>query len=392
MVANIPTPKFFESAPTGRRLFNFLIAISIALVIVTIAAYVFRGRDLIPHLLRQFSLGTENNIGAWWSGALLLLGAVHCFDGYTAPAKSIQERRGWLTLAFILLCLSLDEVGSIHEYVANGDLRNLIPIGMGGTAILIYAIFQLVSGGTDRRLINRVILGFVLFASIAIQEYLQHTIEWSSDLIYGLRAAVEEGTEICAALILIGVARTNTYLSHDSNSSSVFAIAANFRSQVIVVAFVLLPLTVGASFILPYPGGPADWLAVSLYLFCALNVMHDLQTGRQRLTRAFVLLLILYIAGSAMSNAVKLGYTPSFMDVTISLRGLSLSLLLLCIMAVMRATGRRPPAVKMTICAFAIAAAAFWPNSQLLWVTIPSAVALWVYSIESRQRSELAYL
>src|SRR5690554_1622071 len=90
----------------ARRWFALLVIVSVALVIVTFMSYAFQGDGPTTRILFLIGLGGENNVGAWWSGMLLLLASVFAFDGFLNGGKPKAERRAWLALAVALFMLS----------------------------------------------------------------------------------------------------------------------------------------------------------------------------------------------------------------------------------------------------------------------------------------------
>ncbi len=63
-----------------------------------------------------FNLRNESNFAALWSGMLLLLVAIHAFDGRAQHrTDNPVVGRAWLIISLILVTLSFDEIGSLHE-------------------------------------------------------------------------------------------------------------------------------------------------------------------------------------------------------------------------------------------------------------------------------------
>ena len=194
-------------------------------------------------------------------------------------------------------------------------------------------------------------------------------------------------------LILLSVTRANTSALLSARPPDPLGFTVHLRTSLILAGIVLVPALAGATFILPWPGGPANWLAASLYLLCALAVTRSLLIGQQALSIRVLLLLALYLGASAMSCFVHFGYDLTIMDTPISLRGLGISGTVLVATTLMKTTGRQANWVRMRICAVVVFVLAWWsPDEsrlfQLVWCLIPSAVALWFYAIESRCSDE----
>ena len=368
--------------------FCWLVSISAVLVVFTFAAYFFGGNGQISRLLRQFSMGAENNIGAWWSSVLFLLSAIYCLDRYAMTGLTRQARQGWLALALITLGLSFDEMSSLHEFVADGQLRNLIPIGICAVIFLGFALAQLYRGGAPTHVVRKIIMAFALLASIPMQEYFQHQVEWSSKLTYGIRAAVEEGTEIVAALILLASVRVRTS-DHRILANGPTLFSPRNVNLLLILSLFALPLSVLGSYYLPYPGGPADWVAVVLFMLCAIKVVYEFPIAAKADSIRLLVLSGAYVTGSVMSSAIKLEYVFSIADLSISLRGIFFGLYLLFLLPILRGTLRKPPFTLTALCAAVLLAVEFWPQSSLLWRSVPPIVAILLFAIEFHTRPVL---
>lgn len=366
----------------GVRWLRILVVISVALLLVTFASYALEGSGALSRLLFRFGLGGENNVGAWWSGMLLFLAAALAFDGYANRAKALRERRGWLALAAALLLLSFDEVASLHEYLANLGLGYLVPLGALGLALVGYALWQLRAAGVSARTLALLLAAFALLALVPLQEIVQHTYVWTDSRIYGLRAMVEEGTEILAMLLLIVATRPNSaaLLAH---AGEVLAVA-RWRTHWLAAGALLLPVLTAATFVLPYPGGPADWLGAVVLLACALSVVRSLLLEPERPSAGPWLLLGFYVMASAATNAVPLDWDPVVLGRPVGLRGVTFMLLCAAAVPVLRLGGRRMGSVVPALATLAAGIGAMRPESQLLWCAAPPAIALWLYAVETR--------
>jgi len=365
-----------------RLWFCVLLSVSTALLVITVLSYAVEQRSL-KLVLFWFGLGGEANIGAWWSGMLLALAAFLAFDGFFDQSKPSAERRGWLALALALLLLSFDEIASLHESLAELGLGYLAVLGAVGLTLAAYGMLQLHRGRVPVRRLRSLLLAFGLLASVPIHEVIQHRLQWDNQLIYGLRACLEEGTEIVAMLIFVSVART-TSMSLLQASQDFLVALVRWRRLLALTALLLWPVLVAVTFALSRPGGPPAWLASTLFMACALLAVRAGML-RGELDPRSLALIVFYLAASAAANAVPFTWTPDVLGAAISLRGVVFAVLLVSAVAVLKANGRRLKAPRALLIAAVIGASAIvWPSSQILWCALPPALALWLYGIESK--------
>jgi hypothetical protein len=374
-------PNFGAMSP--RWWFLILVAISALLLTVTFFSYAVPGPAMLSRVLFWVGLGGENNIGAWWSGMLLALAAFFSFDGFFNPDKPLGERRGWLALGLALLLLSFDEIASLHESLSRLSLSALAVLGVVGLALAGYGMVQLHRAKVTRRVLIRLVFAFGLLATVPLHEAVQKMLEWPDPVVYGIRAVLEEGTEITAMLIFIAAMRSNSVSL--LRASRDFLVAPVRRRRLVALSAALLwaPLT-AATFVLRDPGGPADWLAALLLLLCALlatrgAVLHGTTDARS------VSLILFYVAASAAANAISFEWTPALFGVAVSVRGASFAILVVAAVLLLRANQRRVNLARASLSAAVIAGSALvWPESQLLWCGLPPAFALWLYVLESK--------
>jgi hypothetical protein len=188
-----------------------------------------------------------------------------------------------------------------------------------------------------RGTLGLLLLAFGLLASVPIHETLQDILAWRDPVIYGVRAVLEEGTEIVAMLIFVWVAHANSAALLRSSGDGLVA-PVHWRRHILVAALLLWPILNAATFLLPAPGGPADWLASTPLLACALLVVRTSMLEGKLDSRAFALV--------AFWRRIHLP---------------------------------RP----LLVAALVGISTIVWPSSQALWCALPSAFALWLYSIES---------
>jgi hypothetical protein len=368
-----------------RYWFPALLAGSAALLLVTIASYASVGAPS-ARLLFWIGLGGEQNIGAWWSGMLLATAAFLVFDGCFDPVKSPIERRGWFALGCALLLLSFDEIASLHEYLTVLGYKYLAALGVVGLALAGYGMERLYRARVSKRTLFNLLVAFGLLASVPVHELLQHALEWSNALIYGFRAFFEEGTELVAMLLFISVGRRNS--ASLWRSSQTFLVTLVRGRLVSLTALLLMPLLVAATFVLPRPGGPADWLTATLFLACALLGARDAALRGDIEARALSLIGF-YLVASAAANAVSFRWDPVVLGAAVNIRGSVFALLLLIAAAFLKTNDRPTRASGALLLAAATAASAIaWPSAQLLWCGLPAALALLMFAIESKKAAD----
>ncbi len=98
-----------------------LIGIGAAMVFATLILRFGKALFLAP-----LNLTNENVVAAWFSGMLLLLGALHAADGYfRLRTHNLKAGLAWWVIAAMLIFLSADEIGSLHERMK--DLMRMGP-------------------------------------------------------------------------------------------------------------------------------------------------------------------------------------------------------------------------------------------------------------------------
>ena len=288
-------------------------AVSLFVVIVTLFRPELNGDTRILQLLRSFIATRENNFGAWWSGVLLLIAAIHAFDGY-ALLRQTQPRAasGWVLIAIILLILSADEIGSIHERADRilplGTSLSRAPFAIVLLAMLVYALNCLWSTKQQRTKVWPIVLAFLLFGSVAFQEYLEHRIDWTQEMDR-YRAVIEEGTELLGMIILVKVSMTNTrgiFGQQGAGAFPTFQSICLLRLPMLAIGAVSTPILAYLTANLPdqQRGHPADWLAAMFFFFAALAASRRFFTHGENIGWLGWGLTALCCFGSAASVAI----------------------------------------------------------------------------------------
>lgn len=147
-----------------------------------------------------FGLHLEMNVAVCWSAMLFLLGAGLFWE---AAGRDRALRRPYLELTLLMLVVAIDEVGSLHERVSGfGGWPSLAPFALVMAFLLVDGCRLLWRDRRTRPVARVVLAGFVVLASVAVQEYAEHNLtskQWS----HRWGRFLEEGTEIVGALVVL---------------------------------------------------------------------------------------------------------------------------------------------------------------------------------------------
>ena len=110
--------RYWQQMNNGQRLLElwYWTALIVSVIFVLAIPVSWYFPDFVPGIVGRMNLGSENNLGAWWSGVLLFMLACHSYDaGAAAYDRAPKVARAWMIIAAILLFLSADDIGSLHE-------------------------------------------------------------------------------------------------------------------------------------------------------------------------------------------------------------------------------------------------------------------------------------
>jgi hypothetical protein len=317
-----------KDAPMDRaqRTLNlwFWSAVAVSLGFVLVIPLQINAPELAPRLLGRLMLTRENNLAAWWSGALLFMLAVHAFGAALAHrAATPAAAPAWTVIAGVLLFFSADEIGSIHERAGQlgqalgvGPWGLVLPLGAMVGGALIYALRALWrAGAASRRLILPVLIGFALLGSVAGQEFLEHRLTLESAFADSIRATIEEGTELLGMLVLLATILPLTLPASQREGAAtppLFHLAAGHARMLFAAVFVLIPaftafaIAVGDTHL----GRLPDWLASTTFLavtlFALRHVLGDGVRGGARLRALAGLGLVASIGSVAIAPSQSL--------------------------------------------------------------------------------------
>jgi hypothetical protein len=255
-------------------------------------------RQGVVQYLAQFTLAEEKNLAAYWEGWVFLLVSVLALERFfEAGEEAAYERQSWFGLAFLSAGLSLDELGSIHERAPflfapwgfSGGISANIPLAVPAALVLIVVLERMWRTGNRRRFWLTT-GAFIAFASVALQEYLEHTVAWPLWAL-GLRFAVEEGTELLGIYLLLSAVAPTARPHAKSGSVACLVPAAKTFMQLRPAAAVLtiagfIPLALLTDYVVEdatHRGIPAAWLPfVSLNLAAMAAWTYARQGGQYR--------------------------------------------------------------------------------------------------------------
>jgi len=253
------------------------------LLATVVFAYVPRSsssqRQGIVQYLAQFTLAEERNLATYWEGWCLLLVSLLAFERFLESNKTVShERQSWLGLSVLAAGLSIDEFGSIHErarllfswWGLSGRMSALIPLALPVFLILTFTLQRMWSV-VDRSRFWLTLSAFILFGSVALQEYLEHAVAWPWWAL-GIRVGIEEGTELIGVFLLLYVAvSAGGHAGKLRSAADLVPRPETLAGLRPVVVFITLssfvPLGVVSAFVMTdvnHRGTPAAWLPFML--------------------------------------------------------------------------------------------------------------------------------
>lgn len=342
-------------------------------------------------------LNDENNVAVWWSGALLAVAAIHAFDGHALLRDSEpRAARGWAALAIILVILSADEIGSLHErafvLLPVSYWAALLPPALVLLALLGYAVVALRSSETQKTRVLPILGGFACFGLVVVQEFLENRVSWTSSTRI-LRTFAEEGTELLGMLILFRVCLRNTrgLLTGSRRQDGPTLAIVNWRSKWLPILGI--PAIVAVAYLtaaMPdqQRGHPADWLAAMLFLVAALAVAKPILHVGNGIGELRCALAHLLLVASVFAVTVR----PHWV---IELPGFDINIRLLTFFSIAVAVGalwfsnraERAPIyaiVILAVLALLIGISSLGSNLFTLYL-LTQALALLAYHVHSRQ-------
>jgi hypothetical protein len=186
---------------------------------------------------------------------------------------------------------------------------SLLPFGMILVGAIAYAVLAMWRSIDDKKTVILIAIGFSLFASVAVQEYIERTVDWSANWYLSIihstvRPLVEEGTELLGMVVLLKVTMNNTqgvFSPGERSDFPVFDAIGRLRWVILVIGMIGAPAIAYFTASLPPErhdnGMPADWPAVALFLLAAISAARPYFAYGRGLEWSGLSLVLLCVAG-----------------------------------------------------------------------------------------------
>lgn len=305
--------KFFPETRSARLYIGSIIVIDLLLVWATLVRADFRTAHGVLRWLTTLDLTRENNCATWWSGMMLFLAGLHALDGYylfRADRRAVS--RAWASLSAVLILLSADELGSVHERMQGtfhlGRIGSLLPWALVLVALLAPALTCLYREPDQRARIAAVVLGLGCFGLVVFLEVLEHLVSWEGWLV-AIRGATEEGIELLGMLLLLrgtmgntqGVLRqrgTSVFPTFEAVGSAGPGFTAALLAAAPILAYVAPPVK-------DWRGGFGSWLASAVFLLAGIAAVFPCLREGTRIRRQQSALALLCLVASAGAVAIR---------------------------------------------------------------------------------------
>jgi hypothetical protein len=253
-------------------------------------------------LVRHFNLAVEMNAAVWWSALCLLALALLAYELYSQK-RGNKEKFAWLALSAVFTCLSLDELGSIHERI--GGWSDLLPYGVVFGSLVACALAVLFRNPQTRRSALFIGAGISLFGSVALQEYLEHAGSWANWAL-GLRVAMEEGSELLGMLLIFSGIVPHRAQCMTSSLRAIIPDPGKMKKvpEIVLIGgffHILASMTVPGLIDVTEQGNPLAWYPVSVFfiLFAWTLGYSDAPAAKPKMLPVLSLFFLLCSAGLA---------------------------------------------------------------------------------------------
>jgi len=278
------------------------VAVSVGLVLNTALL------PLFPDVgVWKLNLGAELNPAVWWSAIGLLMASLLSWQ---RSSTDTGERLAWLGLAGVWFAFFADELASIHErigYWQGWGWRGLLGFGVVFGLVLLYSIARLMKRKSTRKSAWLITWAVVLFASVALQEQVEHVIAWPSSF-RGPRVGVEEGIELLAiVLILIAVMGPRERSGVDSGPRTPVADPLRlpgFPSFMLAAALTHLALVGPVGWFGDERGEPLIVFPVFAYFVLFALAYHQAREEQGRDRWSWMVVAFLGLIGSVFSGSI----------------------------------------------------------------------------------------
>lgn len=305
--------RYWHQMNNGQRLLElwYWTALIVSVIFVLAIPVSWYFPDFVPGIVGRMNLGNENNLGAWWSGVLLFMLACHSYDAGAAEYdRAPRIARAWMIIAAILLFLSADEIGSLHErlsffgnFLGVSGWAILLPLGgIIGVYLLLalYTFWQ--SDDGSRQYVLPLFVGFGILGSVAIQEFIELAVDWGSGASVWIRLAVEEGSELLGMIILLRVTLRPCMKiagSYEISNRRVFTALSDHARRIFFVLFALIPIfTIFKVLVADHRGHLTSWLTIISFVAAGLFAFSRVMSGETTMYGRYTALAALCLAAS----------------------------------------------------------------------------------------------
>ena len=307
-----------ENASKSIPWWFWIAGINSILVFLSALQHSFLFPTTARRILTQFDLGQEMNLAAWWSSMILFSIGLLCYELYSD--RNTPKKLAWLLLAIAFTCLSIDEIGSVHERIETWielidpyvpiPLVQLIdpyvPVAVFGIILVPLPLIILWRFPQTQKSAVFIAIGFLLLATIAVQERLEGAIEWNQ--WGGIRLGVEEGTELLGMFFCSYGAIEQRFLPEPTNGLR-RAIPNPFRLKnipkiVSVGIMIHLCLTIFTSFFIEvdYSGRTLVWYPAAVFFLLYLATYWKNALVKYPKPKIWSLSYIYFFASSAIAS------------------------------------------------------------------------------------------